>query len=117
MVQDRTRRDWTSGERIVNTVSDAIFYTEMCTITIRTTIVCNNISIARIVLCLSPLGMREQAISLADPHIFRKQRARNEFHCNSKQQATVPIDRPMPSLRSMKECGYHRRTPHIDPVP
>lgn len=78
MVQDGCGNDWTGRERIVNTVSDATFNTEVCTARKDLVVVCNNISIARIMLCLSPLGMREQAISLANTHIFRKQRARNK---------------------------------------
>lgn len=86
MVQDGSGGDWADQERVVNIVSDAKFYRQVCTVINHPTIlVCSDISIAKILLCVSPLGMREQAISLANTHIFRKQRARNKFHCDSKQ--------------------------------
>lgn len=86
MVQDGSGSDWADQERIVNIVNGANFHRRVCTVINHSTILlCSDNYIARIVLCLCPLGMREQACPLLI-HIFSESREQgNKFHCNSKQ--------------------------------
>jgi hypothetical protein len=68
-------------------------------------------SIARIYATACPCGKRKPAGFSVRIHAVRRE---SKTYCIAKQKKT-PVFRTisMPSVRSLKECGYHR-TPHVE---